>query len=179
MALVVFLKGVNVGGHRTFRPSVLATDMARFDVVNVGAAGTFVVRKPLSQAKLRLELERRLPFVTETMICSASDILQLESAEAFASEPSGPDIVRFVSVLPKRPRVAPALPLNLPAGEDWLVRLVAIRGRFAFGLYRRAMRTIGLLGQIEKHLGGSVTTRNWNTFTHLFEILKIQNRKLE
>jgi uncharacterized protein (DUF1697 family) len=75
--------------------------------------------------------------------------------------------------------VPPALPLNLPAGEDWLVRLVAIRGRFAFGLYRRAMQTIGLLGQIEKHLGGSVTTRNWNTFSRLFEILKTQNRKLE
>ena len=177
MASVVFLKGVNVGGHRTFRPSVLATEMASFGLVNIGAAGTFVVRKPLSQVKLRLELARRLPFVTETMICSANDILQLESAEAFAGEPSGPDIVRFVSVLPKRPRVPPVLPLNLPAGKDWLVRLVAIRGRFAFGLYRRAMQTIGLLGQIEKHLGDSVTTRNWNTFTRLFEILKIQNRK--
>jgi uncharacterized protein (DUF1697 family) len=175
MASVVFLKGVNVGGHRTFRPSLLASDMASFGVVNVGAAGTFVIRGPIAQAKLRVELARRLPFETETMICSASDILSLESAEAFAGEPSGPDIVRFVSVLPKRPRVPPALPLNLPAGEDWLVRLVAIRGRFAFGLYRRAMKTIGLLGQIEKHLGGSVTTRNWNTFTRLFELLKIPN----
>ena len=172
MASVVFLKGVNVGGHRTFRPSVLATEMTRFGVVNVGAAGTFVVRKPMSQAKLRLELRRRLPFETEAMICSAKDILQLESAEPFAGEPSGPDIVRFVSVLPKRPRVPPVLPLNLPAGEEWLVRLVAVRGRFAFGLYRRAMQTIGLLGRIEKHLGCSVTTRNWNTFARLFEILR-------
>ena len=41
MALVVFLKGVNVGGHRTFRPSVLASRLAKLDVVNIGAAGTF------------------------------------------------------------------------------------------------------------------------------------------
>lgn len=175
MALVVFLKGVNVGGHRTFRPSVLANNLAKLGFINIGAAGTFVVQKPISQSRLRLELQRYLPFETETMICSASDILELASVEPFADEPSGSDIVRFVSVLPKRPRVPPTLPLSLPAGDDWLVRLVAVRGRFAFGLYRRAMQTIGFLSRIEKHLGGSVTTRNWNTFARLFEILTIQN----
>ncbi len=54
MAVVVFLRGVNVGGHRTFRPSLLAKELHDYDVVNVGAAGTFVVRKPgRSQAALR------------------------------------------------------------------------------------------------------------------------------
>jgi uncharacterized protein (DUF1697 family) len=42
MALVVFLRGVNVGGHRTFRPSILARELSDYGVVNVGAAGTFV-----------------------------------------------------------------------------------------------------------------------------------------
>jgi hypothetical protein len=106
------------------------------------------------------------------MICPGSGILRLASGESFIGQPSGPDVVRFVSVLAKRPRALPALPLDLPAGEDWLVRIVAIRGKFALGLYRRAMRTIALLGQLEKHLGGSLTTRNWNTFSNLFEILR-------
>ncbi len=176
MASVVFLKGVNVGGHRTFRPSLLASEMAELSVMNVGAAGTFVVWRSINQDKLRREFLRRLPFETEAMVCSANDVLRLASAEPFVSEPSGPDIVRFVSVLPKQPRVPVALPINLPAGEHWLVRLVAIRGRFAFGLYRRNMQTIRLLGQIEKHLGGSVTTRNWNTFSNLFEILRTKRR---
>ena len=43
MALVVLLRGVNVGGHKAFQPSALAKELADFDVVNVGAAGTFVV----------------------------------------------------------------------------------------------------------------------------------------
>ena len=172
MASVVFLKGVNVGGHRTFRPSVLASEMAKLGVMNVGAAGTFVVWKSINQAELRQEFLRRLPFETEVMVCSAHEVLKLAPAEPFVNEPSGPDIVRFVSVLPQRARVPVALPINLPAGENWLVRLVAVRGRFAFGLYRRNMQTIRFLGQIEKHLGGSVTTRNWNTFSNLFEILR-------
>src|SRR5689334_17691487 len=177
MALVVFLRGVNVGGHKTFRPSVLANEMAKLEVINIGAAGTFVVRKPISRARLRQEFVRRLPFETEAMICSGADILKLASAEPFKGEPSGPDIVRFVSILAKRPRGLPAFPLDLPAGEDWLVRIVAIRGRFAVGLYRRTMRTIGFLSRVEKHLGGSVTTRNWNTFSNLFEILRTRKAR--
>ena len=46
MALVVFLRGVNVGGHRTFRPSLLARQLEPYGVVNVGAAGTFVSGLP-------------------------------------------------------------------------------------------------------------------------------------
>ncbi len=184
MASIVFLKGVNVGGHRTFRPSVLASEMAKLGVMNIGAAGTFVVWKSTTESELRREFNRRLPFETEVMVCSAPEVLRLTPAEPFVNEPSGPGIVRFVSVLPKRARVLVALPINLPAGENWLVRLVAIRGRFAFGLYRRNLQTIRFLGQIEKHLGGSVTTRNWNTFSNLFEILRtkrpsFQNGQIE
>src|SRR5215469_5049982 len=60
MALVVFLRGVNVGGHRTFRPSILARELNDYGVVNVGAADTFVVRKPGPRAKFHAELLRKL-----------------------------------------------------------------------------------------------------------------------
>src|SRR5262245_22784772 len=114
MALVVLLKGVNVGGHRTFRPSVLAKALKRFDVVNVGAAGTFVIRKPVGRTKLRAEMMRRLPFETDVMICDGDEILRLTSGDPFAGQPSGPNIERFVSVLGKRRLPVSPLPLSLP-----------------------------------------------------------------
>ena len=172
MALVVFLRGVNVGGYKRFRPSVLAKKLTKYDMINVGAAGTFVVMKPISYSKLRVELLRRLPFDAKIMICSARDVTSLASADRFAGEPCGPDVVHFVSVLAKRPRVLPTIPLSLPPGDNWLVKIIEVRGRFAFGLYRRRMRTIGFLSQLEKRLGGSATTRNWNTITTIIEILK-------
>ena len=64
MALVVLLKGVNVGGHRTFRPSALAEQLKHLGAVNIGAAGTLVIRRPVSRARLRVEIARRLPFDT-------------------------------------------------------------------------------------------------------------------
>jgi len=172
MAQVVFLRGVNVGGHKTFQPSVLAKQMEEYGVVNVGAAGTFVVHKPISQAKLRAELLRRLPFQSDIMICSGRDITNIASANLFDDQPSGPDIVRFVSVLAKRPRVFPSLPLNLPSDSDWILRIITIQERFVFGLYRRQMRAISYLSQIDKHLGERATTRNWNTIHAIVNVLK-------
>lgn len=172
MALVVFLRGVNVGGHKTFQPSLLAKELSEFDVVNIGAAGTFVVRKPISQGNLRTELLRRLPFEADIMICPGRDIINLATSDPFVNEPSGPDIVRFVNVLARPPRVLPPLPLTLPPGDEWLVKILAVRARFAFGLYRRQLRVISYLGQVEKRLGVSATTRNWNTINAIVKILK-------
>jgi uncharacterized protein (DUF1697 family) len=172
MPLVVFLKGVNVGGHKTCRPSMVAKKLARYGVINLGAAGTLVVGQPITEAMLRTELRRCLPFKTESMICGANDILHLVSEEPFTGQPRAPDIVRFVSVLGTIPCVLPPLPLNLPTGAEWLVRIVAVRDRFAFGLYRRKARTISVFGQIEKCLGTSLTTRNWNTFAKLLQLIK-------
>src|SRR5262249_5817121 len=172
MPLVVFLKGVNVGGHKTCRPSMVAKKLAKYGVINLGAAGTLVVGQPITEAMLRTELRRCLPFKTEAMICTGDDILRLVSREPFAGEPCVLDIVRFVSVLAKRPRVLPVLPLSLPAGEEWLVKIVAVRERFAFGLYRRRPRTISVFSRIEESLGALVTTRNWNTFAKVIQLLK-------
>src|SRR5579864_8586904 len=114
MALIVFLRGVNVGGHKTFRPSILARELSDYDVVNVGAAGTFVVRKPGSRAKFRAELLRKLPFEAEVMLCDGRDLIRLEIENPFAAEPSRPDVVRFVSILTKAGVLA-SLPIALPA----------------------------------------------------------------
>lgn len=176
MALVVFLRGVNVGGHRTFRPSILARDLSDFDVVNVGAAGTFVVRKPRSRAELRAELLRRLPFQAEVVVCEGRDLERLETENPFPAESPNPDIVRFVSILSKRARATPSLPITLPAEGEWLLRVLASKDRFVFGEYRRHMKTIGYLGQIDRLFGPQATTRNWNTILAIVRILKGQRK---
>jgi uncharacterized protein (DUF1697 family) len=104
MALIVFLRGINVGGHRTFRPSMLARDLAAYDVVNVGAAGTLVVRKPVSRTKFLAELRRKLPFEAAVSFCDARDLIRLEMENPFGAEPFDQDVVRFVSILSKARR---------------------------------------------------------------------------
>jgi uncharacterized protein (DUF1697 family) len=171
MALVVLLRGVNVGGHKTFRPTILAEQLKHLDAVNIGAAGTFVIRRPVTRARLRAELARRLPFDTQIIICEGREILRLMAQNPFAYQPVRSDIVRFVSVLSTRPRLKPSMPMSFPSGGRWLLRIFARKDRFVFGLYRRHMKVISYLGTVDHLFGVPVTTRNWNTITAIAKVL--------
>jgi hypothetical protein len=127
MALVVFLRGVNVGGHRRFRPSVLARELSDYGVVNVGAAGTLVVRKPGPREKFRAELLRKLPFEATVVLCDGRDLIRMEMENPFGTEPPRPDIVRFVSILSKADRGLATIPCSLPPRGKWFVLRKAFR----------------------------------------------------
>ena len=171
MALVVFLRGVNIGGHRTFRPSRLAEQLKAFDAVNIGAAGTFVIRRPIPRARLREEIARRLPFDAEIFICEGREILKLISQNPFGGQRVSPEVVRFVSVLSRRPNSDPSLPVRFPSSGKWLLKILARRDRFVFGQYRRHMKVISYLGTVDRLFGVPITTRNWNTITTVAKVL--------
>ena len=101
----------------------------------------------------------------------------MASAEPFGNQPTRSDIVRFVSVLAKRPRVVPPLPLSLPPDGDWLLKILATDNKFVFGMYRRQMKAIRYLGTIDNIFGVPVTTRNWNTFATIMKVLKSDREK--
>ncbi len=172
MALVVLLRGVNVGGHRTFRPTTLDAQLKHLDAVNIGAAGTFVIRQPVHRAQLRAEFARRLPFSAEVLIYQGRDIVELLSHDVFSNHQARPDIVRFVSFLSQSPRSMPSMPMSFPSTGKWLVKILAREKRFVFGLYRRHMKVINYLGTLDRVFGVPVTTRNWNTISAIAKVLE-------
>jgi uncharacterized protein (DUF1697 family) len=172
MALVVFLRGVNVGGHRTFRPTLLVERLKHLDVVNIGAAGTFVVRKPVTRARLRAELLRGLPFDAHIMIVQGREIVAIMDANPFGGQATSPDLVPFVSVLARRPVSPPPTPLSLPPAGPWGLKIIARQGVFVFGVYRRNMEAIRHLSAIDRLFGVPATTRNWNTMTAVAKVVR-------
>ena len=101
MPWVVFLRAVNVGGTNRCRPALIAEQLSKFGVVNIGAVGTFVVREAVTESLFRAAIARKLPFKCEIMICAARDILKLAAKDPFAGQPSSATITRFVNVLHK------------------------------------------------------------------------------
>jgi uncharacterized protein (DUF1697 family) len=174
---VVFLRAVNVGRANRCQPAMIAKQLAKFGLVNIGAVGTFVVRKDVSESVLRNAIAKKLPFKCEIMICPARDIIKLASKDPFSEQPSGPNLTRFVNILAKRPPSPPPLPLSLPSDDEWLLKIIAIQNRFVLGLYRRQMKTISYLGKVEKLLGVPATTRNWNTIQKVVEILRQKSQQ--
>ena len=171
MKWVVFLRAVNVGTANRCQPALIAKQLAKFGVINIGAVGTFVVRENVSESALRAAIARKLPFKCQIMICPSRDIVKLASRNPFSQQPPDSDITRFVSVLARLPALPLNLPHCLPSGDEWLLKMITIQDRFVLGLYRRQMKAITYLGKIEKLLGVPATTRNWNTIEKIVKIL--------
>jgi uncharacterized protein (DUF1697 family) len=172
VALVVFLRGINVGGHRTFRPSKLAEELKHLGAVNIGAAGTLVIRRPMTQAQARAAVARELPFVADIVVCQGREIANLLATDPFAGQSVRAEVVRFVSVLSGPPRLKPSTPMQFPSTGQWLMKILTRRNRFVIGMYRRHMKVIGLLGTLDRLYGVPVTTRNWNTIAAIAKLLR-------
>jgi uncharacterized protein (DUF1697 family) len=172
MTQLVFLRGANVGGHRTFRPSLLAARLSHLGASSVGAAGTFVVRGAIGRAALRAEIQKQLPFETEVLICPAGELLRLARPDPFGDKPSEKGARRFISVMEKPLAKTPGLPLLQPAGPKWEVQIVAVRGRFVLSLWLRRGRAILYPNPVvEKCFGVRATTRGWDTVLRILELL--------
>ncbi len=52
------------------------------------------------------------------------------------------------------------------------MRIIGSKNRLVYGVYRRHMKTIGYLGQIDWLFGTPATTRSWNTILSVLQILK-------
>lgn len=170
MPLVVFLRGVNVGGHKSFQPTIFAKAMADLDAVSIGAAGTFVVRAPIAEASLRAKFQQRLPFDAELMICRERELIDL-CTRPFSSIDK--DVKRYVSILAKRPETLPKLPISEPAGAEWQVKITATFGKFVLSLHRRMGRRLIYPNEVvERYFGARATTRNWNTIEAIHRALK-------
>ena len=174
MASVVFLRGANVGGKNVFRPAQLAASLSHLDAVNVGAAGTFVVRGKASASTIRRELAQRLPFECHVAIRPAKDIVALLRDDPFAGVKLSRALRGWVAVLAGRPKTFPTLPLMFPPGKQWSVRFERIEGPFAIGLWQRA-KSGGFVfpsNAVEGVLGVPATTRFWETFGRIAAVLE-------
>ncbi len=176
MATVVFLRAINVGGANLCRPAQLAKQLTQFDMVNIGAVGTFIVRENVSDSIVRKKLSARLAkdfkVKCEIMIVPAKAIVALAKKNPFSNQPSGPGFTHFLSLLHKGPETCPPLPLNLPSVDSWLLRIIAIQNQLVLGVYRREMKAVGYLGKIEKILGVPATTRSWTTIEKVVKTLR-------
>lgn len=172
MSHVVFLRGANTGGQKVFQPTQVARTLAEHDVVNVGAAGTFVVRASVSQATIARLFTRALPFKTDLMICPAIELLELLDDDAFDAK-SPKDANSYLTIMVAPLKRTPTLPIAQPEGNQWCVKIVAIRGRYVRSLHRRmGTRLIYPNEVVEKQFRQPATTRKWSTILKLAEILR-------
>jgi hypothetical protein len=157
-AHVIFIRAANVGGSGVFSTAALAR---KLDLVNIGAAGTFVARRRISPA----DIAKEIPFALDVAIRPAAEILRLVDAGAPRAA-AGTQV--FVSVLVAPAKLSPRLPLELPAGRAWALRIVAKRGRYVLSQRRpEQQRGLDLSAVVERAFGARSTTRGWPTLERI------------
>jgi len=164
MAHVVFLRAANVGGKNVFRPAQLAAALAHLEVVNVGAAGTFVVRSSASATAIRREFLSRLPYQPAIAVRPARELIALAKSAPFKGVAFSKDLRGWAAVLCGKLKSKPTLPLMRPTGKAWSVRFDRIEGPYALGLWRRADGFVSPNQLVEDALGVPATMRYWETF---------------
>ena len=167
--LAVFLRAVNLGG-RSLKTKPFAESLG---LVNLGAAGTFVSFAGIEPKTLAATVRRKLPFETEVYVCGGEKVLALLRGSPFGPDADAASVTRFVSILASKPKPLPRFPIEEPAGPSWQIRLVGLAGPFALSLRRpREPRPLYPNAVVEKRLGVSATTRNWNTIVSLVSLLQ-------
>lgn len=173
MSHVVFIRAGNVGGRNVFRPAQLTAALAHLEVVNIGAAGTFVVRAKASAASIRREFLAELPFEPGIAVCPARDVLTLVESDPFAKVKASKDLRGWAAALCGKPAARPELPVIKPAGKAWSVRFDRVDGVFALGLWQRAPKGFVSPNEVvEKALGVPATTRFWETFEKVAKVIR-------
>ena len=173
MSHVVFLRAANVGGKNVFRPAKLAAALAHLDVVNVGAAGTFVVRGQATAAAIRREVLARLPFEPGIAVRPGREVVALVRSRPFDGVAFSKDLRGWVGVLCGRSTARPKLPLTKPAGKAWSVRFDRLEGAYSLGLsHRRPNGSVFPNQVVEQALGAQATTRWWETIVRVAEIIE-------
>ena len=143
MRWVVFLRAVNVGGANRCQPAMIAKELAKFGVVNIGAVGTFVVREDVSESDVRAAIAKKLPFKCEIMICPAKEIRDLAKENPLTGE-SSEDIDAHVAIRAKGLTKMPKLPIYAPSKDKWEIKILRIVGTAVLSLRRAQIKRSSL-----------------------------------
>jgi uncharacterized protein (DUF1697 family) len=168
----VFVRGVNTG-DRTLRTGEFARGFTAFEIVNIGAAGTFVAFGTPSLSALRAAIQNRLPFPAEVLIASDREVKELIRTQPFGRDPPLSGVRRAVTVINSKPAKSPSLPLQRPGGAAWELRILALHGHFVLSETRRLnpKRVVYPNEVVEKEYGVPATTRWWETLGQVHALL--------
>jgi uncharacterized protein (DUF1697 family) len=167
VAHVVFLRAANVGGRNVCRPAELAKRLAHLEVTSLGAAGTFLVRGRATPATIRREILAGLTFAPEIVIRPAEEVVALVKRTPFAGVRFTKDLRGWVAILAATPKGRPGLPVLVPGGKGWSVRVDQLEGAFTLGVWRRQPKSPFPNQVVEKAFGVPATTRWWETIEAL------------
>lgn len=170
---IALFRGINVGGHRIIKMEALRTLLADagYKEVNtyIQSGNVFFRSAEADRVAIATHIENLISgaynFEVAVILTTPTEIREIIKENAYAKQGLSESVrtyVCFLSDMPARDKVI--LFESLDFGDD----LFAIRGKVVYLLYGQSSSNSKLTNSlIEKKLGVSATSRNWNTVLRL------------
>ncbi len=176
---VAFLRGINVGGHKTVKMEELkrAFESLGFEQVEtLLASGNVLFDSPAaSESALVKKIEKTLAtaFGFEIGVCvrRIEELQRLAETSPFAGVKVTPQTRLYVTFLAEKPKSGLKIPYESPDKNFKIIRATESELCSVLTLSPNS-RTVDLMSILEKKFGGRVTTRNWNTINKVLKASK-------
>jgi len=171
-----FLRGINVGGHKTVKMEELKKAFAALGFENVKtllASGNVLFAAPrASESTLVKKIEKKLEtaFGHEigVLIRKIEGLQRLAEANPFAGIKVTPQTRLYVTFLAEKPKSGLKIPYESPDKNFKIIRANGSEVCSVLTLSPNS-RTVDLMSILEKEFGRKVTTRNWNTIDKILK----------
>jgi len=174
---VVFLRGINVGGHHKIPMADLRKELEELNLENVVTllnSGNVIfdtlIDNPESLEKLISEkLEKTFGFPVPAIVRKAKTIFQLFSDAPFRDVEVTKDIRLYVSFLKKNKQLDFELPWT---NADNSFKIIGRRDKTILSILDLSVsKTPKAMVALEKYFGADITTRNWKTIDRIVKKL--------
>lgn len=167
---VVFLRGINVGGHHKVPMAELREEIKKLgyqEITTILNSGNIIFKsekKPVAN-KISRQLEDRFGFPVPVVVAEADSVRDLLKNNPFKDEEITKDIRFYVSFLWKDQDSSIGLPWYAP---DQSFKILAKRnGMLLSVLDLAASKTPKAMATLEDFYGTEITTRNWKTIERI------------
>jgi uncharacterized protein (DUF1697 family) len=172
-----FLRGINVGGHKSVPMNDLkkAFESLRFkNVRTLLASGNVIFETvPVSttalQQKIEEKLEKYFGLNISVLIRTMDELQQLSELQPFKGITVTPKIQLYVTFFSEKTKSNLKIPYVSP---DKSLKILQVSNNMVFSCVTLSpgSGTIKLMKILEKEFGQNVTTRNWNTIVRILNI---------
>jgi uncharacterized protein (DUF1697 family) len=171
---VAFLRGINVGGHKTVKMDALkkAFEIMGFSNVKTLLASGNVLfdTAKASESTLASQIEKTLEktFGHEigVLVRTVENLQKLADHNPFAGVKVTPQTRLYVTFLSENPNSNLKIPYKSPDGNFKIIQASSSEVCSVATLSPNS-RTVDLMSILEKEYGKRVTTRNWNTIERI------------
>jgi uncharacterized protein (DUF1697 family) len=169
-----FLRGINVGGHKTVPMEQLKKTFESLGFQNIRtllASGNVLFDAPKKSLvelarKIGEGLEKTFGFEIGVLVRTIDEIQKLIDSAPFKNIRVTPQTRLYVTFISGKPNDTLKIPYESPgkeikilhASDDTVLSVVNLS---------HGVGTIDLMGILEKEFGKNITTRNWNTIVKM------------